>query len=50
MMGSMVLGWGSEDRDTLPELPRPTGAYPFHRNIRIEDNDFPLFDFPVLYA
>ncbi len=33
-----------------PEIPKPDVAYPFHRNIRIEDNEFHPFDFPVLYA
>jgi len=34
----------------LPEIPKPDAAYPFHRNIRIEDNDFSPSDYPVLYA
>lgn len=33
-----------------PEIPKLDPAYPFHRNIRIEDNEFHPFDFPVLYA
>jgi polygalacturonase len=33
-----------------PEIPRPQPAYPFHRNIRIEDNEFHPSDYPVLYA
>jgi len=33
-----------------PEIPRPDPAHPFHRSIRIEDNEFYPFDFPVLYA
>ena len=33
-----------------PEIPKPDPAYPFHRNIRIEDNEFHPFDYPVLYA
>ena len=27
----------------LPEIPRPDPAFPFHRNIRIEDNEFHPF-------
>jgi hypothetical protein len=34
----------------LPEIPKPDPAYPFHRNIRIEDNTFRPSDYPVLYA
>jgi hypothetical protein len=34
----------------LPEIPAPDPAYPFHRNIRIEENEFHPSDFPVLYA
>jgi hypothetical protein len=34
----------------LPEIPKLDPAYPYHRNIRIEDNEFHPFDFPVLYA
>jgi hypothetical protein len=34
----------------LPEIPKATADHPFHRNIRIEENDFHPFDFPVLYA
>lgn len=33
-----------------PEIPEQDPAKPFHRNIRIEDNTFHVFDFPVLYA
>ena len=33
-----------------PEIPRPDPEHPFHRNIRIEDNEFHPFDYPVLYA
>ena len=33
-----------------PEIPKPDGAKPFHRNIRIEHNTFHPFDYPVLYA
>ncbi|MDD8025784.1 MAG: right-handed parallel beta-helix repeat-containing protein [Acidobacteriota bacterium] len=34
----------------FPEIPKPDPAYPFHRSIRIEDNTFYPFDYPVLYA
>jgi len=34
----------------LPEIPKPDAAFPFHRNIRIEGNQFQPSDFPVLYA
>ena len=34
----------------FPEIPAPDPAYPFHRNIRIEDNEFHPSDYPVLYA
>ncbi len=34
----------------LPEIPAPDPAFPFHRNIRIEDNTFWASDYPVLYA
>jgi hypothetical protein len=34
----------------LPEIPEPDPAFPFHRNIRIEDNEFHPSDYPVLYA
>jgi hypothetical protein len=34
----------------FPEIPRPDPAFPFHRNIRIEDNEFHPSDYPVLYA
>lgn len=34
-----------------PEIPEPDLSKPaFHRNIRIENNRFDLFDYPVLYA
>lgn len=33
-----------------PEIPKPDANKPFHRNIRIENNVFHPFDFPVLYA
>lgn len=33
-----------------PEIPKPDPKYPFHRNIRIENNTFNLFDYPILYA
>ena len=33
-----------------PEIPQLDPAHPFHQNIRVEDNVFHLFDFPVLYA
>lgn len=33
-----------------PEIPEPDPGKPFHRNIRIEDNEFHPFDYPVLYA
>jgi hypothetical protein len=34
----------------LPEIPKPDAAFPFHRNIRIEHNEFHPSDYPVLYA
>ena len=34
----------------LPEIPEPDSKYPFHRNIRIENNTFHPFDYPILYA
>ena len=34
----------------LPEIPEPDPAFPFHRNIRIEDNEFHPSDYPVVYA
>jgi len=35
----------------VPIIPKPEQApAPFHRNIRIEDNVFHVFDYPVLYA
>jgi len=34
-----------------PEIPKPDPSKPgFHRNIRIENNHFKLYDYPVLYA
>ena len=33
-----------------PEIPKPDASKPFHRNIRIENNTFHPFDYPVLYA
>jgi hypothetical protein len=33
-----------------PEIPKPDINKPFHRNIRIENNEFHAFDYPVLYA
>ena len=33
-----------------PEIPKPDANKPFHRNIRIENNVFHPFDYPVLYA
>lgn len=33
-----------------PEIPRLDPAHPFHRNIRIQENEFHPFDYPVLYA
>ncbi|MGN6616919.1 MAG: right-handed parallel beta-helix repeat-containing protein [Ilyomonas sp.] len=33
-----------------PEIPKPDLNKPFHRNIRIENNLFHPFDYPVLYA
>lgn len=33
-----------------PEIPEPDPKLPFHRNIRIEDNEFNPFDAPILYA
>jgi hypothetical protein len=34
-----------------PEIPKPDATKPgFHRNIRIEKNQFDLYDYPVLYA
>ena len=34
----------------LPEIPKPDPPFPFHRNIRIEGNEFHPSDYPVLYA
>ena len=33
-----------------PEIPQPGVKTPFHQNIRIIDNEFHPFDYPVLYA
>ncbi len=33
-----------------PEIPQPDSKYPFHRNIRIENNTFHPFDYPILFA
>jgi hypothetical protein len=33
-----------------PEIPKPDINKPFHRNIRIENNEFHPFDYPVVYA
>jgi hypothetical protein len=33
-----------------PEIPKIDPLRPFHKNIRIEDNHFHPFDYPVLYA
>lgn len=33
-----------------PEIPTPDVRYPYHRNIRIVDNTFHLFDYPILFA
>jgi hypothetical protein len=33
-----------------PEIPKPEAGKPFHKNIRIEDNEFHPFDYPLLYA
>ncbi|MDR2026680.1 MAG: right-handed parallel beta-helix repeat-containing protein [Prevotellaceae bacterium] len=34
----------------FPIIPQKDRATPFHRNIRIVDNSFELFDYPILYA
>ena len=34
----------------FPEIPKPDPKTPFHQNIRIVDNEFHTFDYPVLYA
>ena len=34
----------------FPIIPKPDPNKPFHRNIRIENNTFHPFDYPVLYA
>jgi hypothetical protein len=34
----------------FPEIPVPDPAFPFHRNVRIEDNEFHPSDTPVLFA
>ncbi len=33
-----------------PEIPTPDMRHPYHRNIRIIDNTFHLFDYPILFA
>ena len=33
-----------------PEIPKPQSDKPFHKNIRIIENEFHPFDYPVLYA
>jgi polygalacturonase len=33
-----------------PEIPSPNPEKPFHRNIRIEGNEFHPYDYPVLFA
>ncbi|MDD4644851.1 MAG: right-handed parallel beta-helix repeat-containing protein [Bacteroidales bacterium] len=34
-----------------PEIPKPDGTKPgYHKNIRIENNQFEVYDYPVLYA
>ena len=33
-----------------PEIPEIDPQKPYHSNIRIEDNSFFLFDYPILYA
>ncbi|MFN8254560.1 MAG: right-handed parallel beta-helix repeat-containing protein [Bacteroidales bacterium] len=33
-----------------PEIPKPENNKLFHRNIKIENNEFRPFDYPVLYA
>jgi hypothetical protein len=33
-----------------PEIPKPVNTAFFHRNIRIVDNEFQMFDYPALYA
>ena len=34
----------------FPEIPQPNPNTPFHQNIRITDNEFHLFDYPIMYA
>jgi len=34
----------------FPEIPKPEFNKPFHRNIRIENNEFHPYDFPILFA
>ena len=34
----------------FPMIPKPDPAFPYHRGIRIEGNEFHPFDYPVLYA
>jgi len=33
-----------------PVIPQPNAKTPFHQNIRIVDNEFHVFDYPILYA
>ena len=33
-----------------PEIPKPDPEKPFHSNIRIENNEFHPYDYPVIYA
>lgn len=33
-----------------PEIPTPDTRYPYHCNIRIVDNTFHLFDYPIVFA
>ena len=34
----------------VPEIPELEPEYPYHNNIRIEKNNFFLFDYPILFA
>lgn len=34
----------------LPEIPSPDPERPYHQQIRIEDNEFNAFDYPLLFA
>lgn len=34
----------------VPEIPELDPEYPYHKNIRIEKNNFFLFDYPILFA